>query len=1017
MAAVPRLESSGPVDQAMTDKSALAGLSSPDQLEHLVNLPILRATLGITESRALGADTPLLLHIPEQALLVAKGFVDLFAVSLDGLEPIGRRHFLTRINAGGLLLGLPTCHTAATSTAMPNSRHGFGETYGILAVGSLGAQALSIPHRDCLNALPTTTLAVLIDFWGSSLSDAFAASVSIWPELIAPEDGQCTLAPGQRLYGNGRRLSWLSADADILRLVDDPNTLGAGPLPVMGKTWLSSISHATLTACHTAALIEQGGHWSALDNFHRMALGRIVENLIESDRLLCQRTQARTNDAQAALSAGLANLASVIRGTPVGLERICGNQDPLFLACRRVGQALGVVVTAPLPEAYPQADELSRILRASRLKSRRVILRNRWWRKDNGPLLGFREDDSPVALLPAPGGYVLEDGRDGSRVRVDTRLALSLKGEGYQLYRALPERILRPLELFQVGLRGLAGDLRLIVLMGLIGGLLTLATPVVSGLLVAHIIPRAAVDQLWQVIFALVAVALAATGFQLTRGLALLRLQGHLDWHLQAALFDRLLRLPVTFFRRFSTGELVDRTLGIQAIRETLSAHATNALLGGLFGLYGLILLFFYDVKLAVIAVALVLFAGIVTFGLGLLQVREERRQIRHRGEVEGLVMQLLAGVAKLKVAAAEPRALSTWADAYASQKRRFVSAQRVANWQEVFQAVFPLLATAQIFLAISAGLQPVDPGLTPPTSFTIGDFIAFNAAFGQLLVAMNQMVLALTAVLAVVPLFERLQPLLETPTEYGANMLAPGTLKGEIELSEVSFRYLADGPLILDRLSLHIDAGEFVAVVGASGSGKSTILRLLLGFEQALQGGIFYDGKPIETLDLSAVRQQIGIVMQNGRLMTGSLLENIVGSSHLAIEDAWHAARLAGLAEDIKAMPMGMHTVLTEGGSTLSGGQRQRLMIARALVHQPRILLLDEASSALDNRTQAIVAETFARLNTTRLIIAHRLSTIRQVDRICVIEHGRIVQSGSFEALMAEEDGPFYALARRQLL
>jgi ABC-type bacteriocin/lantibiotic exporter with double-glycine peptidase domain len=273
----------------------------------------------------------------------------------------------------------------------------------------------------------------------------------------------------------------------------------------------------------------------------------------------------------------------------------------------------------------------------------------------------------------------------------------------------------------------------------------------------------------------------------------------------------------------------------------------------------------------------------------------------------------------------------------------------------------------------------------------------------------------SLLAIVDAFPAYERTKPILEALPEVTETKTDPGDLSGRIELSHVSFRYKADGPLVLVDFSLQIKAGEFVALVGPSGSGKSTLMRLLLGFETPESGKLYYDGQDLAGLDMRAVRRQCGVVLQNGRLMPGDIYQNIVGTSLLTLEDAWEAARMAGLEKDIYEMPMGMHTVLGEGSSTLSGGQRQRLMIARAIVAKPRIVLLDEATSALDNRTQAIVTRSLEGLKATRIVIAHRLSTVQRAERICVVVKGRLVQSGTFEEL-AGRPGPFAELARRQL-
>jgi ATP-binding cassette subfamily C protein len=297
----------------------------------------------------------------------------------------------------------------------------------------------------------------------------------------------------------------------------------------------------------------------------------------------------------------------------------------------------------------------------------------------------------------------------------------------------------------------------------------------------------------------------------------------------------------------------------------------------------------------------------------------------------------------------------------------------------------------------------------------TTGDFIAFNAAFGLFLTAMQALGDASLSLLRVVPIYERLMPVLETKPEVDRSKAPPGKLTGAIELSHVHFRYDPDGPFIVKDVSLKIKAGEFVAFVGSSGCGKSTLMRLMLGFEQSSSGSIYYDGQDLPSLDVRLVRQQMGVVMQQSRVMPTEIFRNIVGVASRTIEDAWEAAEKAGFAEDIRNMPMGMHTYVSEGGGTLSGGQRQRLMISRAIVNKPKIIFLDEATSALDNRTQAIVTESMDRMSATRIVIAHRLSTIIKADRICYLHGGQIVESGTYQELM-DKNGPFAELARRQM-
>jgi ABC-type bacteriocin/lantibiotic exporter with double-glycine peptidase domain len=368
-----------------------------------------------------------------------------------------------------------------------------------------------------------------------------------------------------------------------------------------------------------------------------------------------------------------------------------------------------------------------------------------------------------------------------------------------------------------------------------------------------------------------------------------------------------------------------------------------------------------------------------------------------------------VSGVGKLRAANATTHALAVWVEQFARQRHHFIVSQRLAGLLRSFEAGFAAFATVIIF---AAGERLSGNNLL----HHLGSFLAFFAAFGVSLASVGEWATAVGELLIVVPRIDRLKPLISTATEAREDRKVLSELTGSIEFAKVSFRYDESSPPILDNVGLSVGKGEYVAIVGPSGGGKSTLFRLLLGFEKPDSGVIFVDGRSIETIDISSFRRHVGVVLQNSRLATGSIYDNICGGAQLSMEQVWEAARLAGLDRDIEAMPMGMHTWIAEGVATLSGGQRQRLLIARALVHRPRILLLDEATSALDNRTQAVVNESVSRLNVTRLVIAHRLSTVQSADRIIVMAGGKVVQTGNYAELMAER-GLFAEFAARQLV
>jgi ATP-binding cassette subfamily C protein len=474
---------------------------------------------------------------------------------------------------------------------------------------------------------------------------------------------------------------------------------------------------------------------------------------------------------------------------------------------------------------------------------------------------------------------------------------------------------------------------------------------------------------------------------------------------MQAAVIDRMLALPAPFFREHEAGDLAQRAMGIESILQKISGTAESAVFGWLFGLFSLFYLFFLDLGLGLLAVLLVGLKLVWTFALNYRALVLQRNGAKLSGEIASRIFQLLSGIAKLRAQGAEGRAFALWATLFSRQKSLDVKVRRVGITLGTVDGAYGLVCSMAMFAAVAFLMPEMRPG----------EFISFSAAFGQFLGATMALSAALTGLLAVIPLYERALPILQTVPESADAAPAPGVLSGAIDVSGVSFRYNADGPDVLEGLSINIRAGEFVALVGPSGCGKSTLCRLVLGFEQPYSGAIYFDGQDLAGLDRVGVRRQIGVVLQNGQLMAGDIFSNIVGASRLSMDDAWEAVRLAGMENDLRNMPMGMHTMISEGSSTISGGQKQRLMVARAIVKKPKILLFDEATSALDNTTQAIVTKSIATLKATRIVVAHRLSTIVNADRIFFIEQGRVVETGTFEQLM-QLNGRFKALAERQL-
>lgn len=780
--------------------------------------------------------------------------------------------------------------------------------------------------------------------------------------------------------------------------------------------WLGGLSVAAgeqrlqKTFFESPALLDEDALWAAFDEHTTTIVDRLVRNLERTK----EREQARLERKERGERRRLDRVLRLL-SSPLGAEEPTADnsaENPWLLACRAVGQAAGIEFKPPPDRAsWNQQEPIAAIARASGVRARTVALKGEWWRQDVGPMVATRSADGvPVAVLPrGTHRYAIHDLVSSCTIDVNEEVAAGLQPFAWCFYRPLPGRALDAFDLLRFGLAGCRRDLMTVVLMGVGSGLLGLVLPIVTGIIFDSIIPGSDRRQLLQIVAIIVVVSICGSLFQLAQSFSMRRLEAKMDASTQAAVWDRLLALPVPFFRGYTAGDLAVRSLSISEMRQTLTGTVVSSLLSGVFSVFSFALLFYYSWTLAVLATLLALVALLATLLAGALDLRYRSETMAVAGRLSGMLLQFVNGISKLRVAGAENRAFAVWAREFTRKKQLAIRSRHVSIAFSVFMSVFPVLSSAAIFWTMSAELAQPDAGV-----LSTGAFLAFNAAFLQFQLAALSWGSACVALLSLLPLYERARPILSALPETDRDKTHPGELTGLIEIKHVSFRYRPDTPLVLRDISMKFPAGRFVAIVGTSGSGKSTLLRLLMGFETPESGAIYFDNQDRAHLDIRAVRSQMGVVLQSGRLMADSLYRNLVGSSNLTVEDAWDAAAMAGLEQDIKSMPMGMQTLVSEGSGGLSGGQRQRVMIARAIVKRPRILLFDEATSALDNETQATVSQSLERLQATRVIIAHRLSTIVHADYIYVLDRGQVVQEGVYRELI-QQPGAFALLAQRQ--
>jgi len=956
----------------------------------------------------------------ERAWLVLDGTLDLFIAGESEQAESGRRHFLATLPSGALFFGGPS----SPDTPAP----------------------LAVPRNGCKLA-ETSTARLLALITDAQLETALAEGVDAWikalgatPELpfipsssrIASVPGQLTLSGGESIQAGPGEVFWVRGAGGALRIRDQADALPPTDiyLPITGQHWLRAAAENRLSLITTGSLLRDSAAARSIGEFQAWIL--TAKRAVIARAETAERSQVEAYETESArqFDGALHALASVLgkrRGVSEALS-----VDPLINAIWIVADHFLV----PRPSASRLRPALSdhepvlALAQRTGLFIRAVELDDGWWRDDHGPLLVPRRSDGGLlVLLPRKRrGYDCIDPANGATRRMDADLAGELDTQARTLYRPFPDRELKPTEILKFALRGSYREAVIAVSLVLVIGLLSLVTPLLVEVILDPIIPLAETGQLFVVVTAILVAGLAQQGFSLLQGLFLLRMEGRVTMEVQAAVWDRLLRLPSKFFRDYSAGDLANRAMSVDTMRRTLSNIALSSVTHGVVGTFSVGLMLYYEWRLTLGVLLVVLIYAVFAVYAGRRVMSLNRAMLKLGGQLQGMVLQLLEALTKLRVAGSERNAFTHWANSYARLQAMGYEQQGLENALTVCKAGFTSFALLAVILVISwQGHDIMAFYQTPETWSAIenrslqaimptGRFVAFHVAFGHFLGATFGLIEVLVQMSIIPAYYERFEPILSADTENDSGAADPGEVRGDIALQSVSFRYSPDGPLVLKEVSLHVSPGEMIAVVGPSGAGKSSLMHLVLGFDLPESGSVFLDGKDVKNLDKHAMRRSFGVVLQGGRVLAGTVYGYIAGGAQISRDQVMDAVRLAGLEGDIDAMPMGLDTHLSEGATTLSGGQRQRLMIARAIVSRPRVLLFDEATSALDNETQETVTRSLDSLNSTRIVIAHRLSTIIHADRIYVLNKGELVESGNYRELMAN-NGLFANMAKRQVL
>lgn len=646
-------------------------------------------------------------------------------------------------------------------------------------------------------------------------------------------------------------------------------------------------------------------------------------------------------------------------------------------------------------------DYIDNDLSSTGLMARPVRLTPGWQRDAVGAMLGFTEDGEPVALLPrARGGYRVSAGAGAG----DVSGGGALKEEAYCFYRPLPLRKLTVPDLLIFMVKSLdRSDYVAVIAATLFATLIGMLTPSLNRVVFGPVIQSGDTSVLFPVLSLLLGVGVGQVLLGSVRSLVMLRMSTRLDVPFQAAVMMRVLSLPASFFSEQQTGDLAARMDSVTSVAKLLQSVFLTGGLTSVFSLVYLLQIFNIAPSLLLPAIGVILATTLLGIAVVVVQRRVTERSLELTNELGAWQYSLISGVQKIKLAGAESRAFAKWADGYAALARITYNAPAILRLSGAIQTAVSLAGSLAIYSSALAG------------GVDVAGYMAFTSAFGMVSAAFSSMTASASQLAEIKPSLDMARPILEAVPEVSQGKRRVGRLSGAFELDHVTFAYGEGGHPVLQDLSLKVKPGSYVAVVGKTGCGKSTLMRLLLGFEAPQRGAVLYDGCDLTRLDAQGVRRNIGVVLQDGKLMGGSIYDNIaISAPGLTMAEAWEAAEMAGVADDIRAMPMGMQTVISEGSGGISGGQRQRLMIARAIAGKPRILMFDEATSALDNVTQRKVSESLDGLKCTRLVIAHRLSTIRNCDRIVLLDDGRIAEDGTYDELI-ERDGLFAQLVERQ--
>lgn len=929
---------------------------------------------------------------------VKEGKIDLFSTSKD--DGLVKRHYYFTLEQHMIVIGFPEEDLIRQFILRPN------QPSSLIKLTFEQFELVSKKHKKEASNLIST--------WVEKLSSGLSKPIFPKPKkgIILDKEATFSIQNGDVL-GTQHSVIWVKLNKGQLVYLglDDIHESSRIYIPLSKNSWLQSVVSSEIYTLSTSNLIETNNLWPSLFSFYQLLfncdmMNQSLHNIDELNEL-----KYRQKNRHNFLRKGIHTLLNKINENHKESTVHFFSSDLLQKALTTVGQSQGFKISNQRGHLENSQTDFLTTINLSHVKTRLVLLRKNWWKNTTFPLLGFlKKNNRPVAFIKRIGSkqLVLKDFVRNVYLDIDEDVSNAVMPYAYMFFPPTSDIKFDWKFLIKSGLSSQKLSLAKLVSLILFSGLTLSIPPILLAFTFDFIIPNHHPFFLYQLGAIFIIVGVLNLLFSYSRNLICMKIISKIEYDSQSKVWDRILSLPLYIIRKRSAGELSVIGLNFQLLRKQLSGPSLHVLLSIFSASLCFLPLYILDPRLASIILLCFIFFTTLTVGIIVFNFSSVDQYFINKNTFSGLLIQIMSGIKKIKTSFSENRFYCKWASAYGYYLKKEDAVTDLTSLIKIQGIFFSTVSVILLFFMVSYFDHQVSAGV----------FIGFYFALFHFTNSITEMGSHLIDIYGLIPAINQTLDLVKNCPEDTVGLSDPGELHGTIEFSTIKFKYTPSEPsYILDNVSFHIENGEFVGIVGESGSGKSTLLKLILGFLKPESGSIYLDKMHIEKVNKQLLRRQIGTVLQEASLLPGNILSNIIGASSQTLEDAWNAAKIANIDHEINNLPMGMHTVITEGGSTFSSGQKQRLFIAKAVISKPRLLLFDEATSSLDNYSQSQITKSIETLNATRVVVAHRLTTIKHADRIIVLDKGKVVQEGTYDTLMADESGKFFDLAKRQLL